>query len=112
MEAEYVALCDATKEALYLDKLFKSLRILNDKPIIVNTDAKSAINHVKHNLNHARTKHFDVKLHFIKQVYKDKKIDILHVPTDNQLADLLTKPLGPIKHKKAIEMLGMTSFTP
>lgn len=57
---------------------------------------------------HGRSKHIDIKYHFIRQVLRDNKcITLGHIPTEDMIADVLTKPLGSIKHYKCINGLGV-----
>ena len=93
-EAEYVALCDASKEALFtravlvfLQPELSSMRvdIFGD-----NEDAKAIADNPSSAL---RSKHTDVKLHFIRELIRTGKVRILHVGTEEQHADVLTKAL-------------------
>lgn len=43
---------------------------------------------------HKRTKHIDIKFHYIRQTVKDSQLEICHVSSEEQLADMLTKPLA------------------
>ena len=56
---------------------------------------------------HERTKHVDVHCHYIRQLVEDKTIDLQYVPTTNQTADILTKPLGHDKFVKFRGQLGV-----
>ena len=110
MEAEYIALSDAAKEAIFLAKLLHSLKIDVNQPIPINIDSESALDHVKNNVKHSRTKHIDVRHHFIRQAYSNSQISLSHVPASGQIADILTKSLGPTKHAAALEMLNLVPF--
>ena len=50
-------------------------------------------------VHHSRSKHIDLRAHFIREKVAEKVVDLHYVPTDKQLADILTKPLGPVKFK-------------
>jgi hypothetical protein len=54
-------------------------------------DNLSAINISKSPIQHSRTKHIDIRHHFIRELVEDKDITIEHVSTENQLADIFTK---------------------
>jgi Reverse transcriptase (RNA-dependent DNA polymerase)/Integrase core domain/gag-polypeptide of LTR copia-type len=112
MESEYMALSDAAKEAIFLLKLLRSLKFKISRPIIINTDSQSALDHVKNNVKHSRTKHIDVRHHFIRDACSSKHVTLEHVPAASQIADVLTKPLGPTKHAEALKMLKFIAFTP
>jgi hypothetical protein len=56
-------------------------------------DSSSAISVAKNLVLHSRTKHIEVRYHFLRDNIENGNIDLIHVPTDKQLADILTKPL-------------------
>jgi hypothetical protein len=112
MESEYMALSDTAKEAIFLTKLLRSLKIDISQPIVINTDSESALDHVKNNVKHSRTKHIDIHHHFIREAYSNNQISLSHVPAASQIADVLTKSLGPTKHAEAIKMLNLIPFPP
>jgi hypothetical protein len=112
MESEYMALSDAAKEAIFLLKLLRSLKISVEPPIVIKTDSESALDHVKNNVKHARTKHIDIRHHFIRSACSDGHVTLQHVPSASQIADVLTKPLGTTKHAEAIKMLNLVPFPP
>ena len=60
-------------------------------PLLV--DSTSAISVAKNPVLHSRTKHIDVRFHFLRDHYQKGDIDLIHVVTQNQLADIFTKPL-------------------
>jgi len=107
-----MALSDTAKEAIFLTKLLRSLKIDISQPIVINIDSQSALDHVKNNVKHSRTKHIDVRHHFIHDACSSKHVTLEHVPAASQIADVLTKPLGPTKHAEALKMLKLISFTP
>ena len=112
MEAEYMALSEAAKEAIFLINLLRSLKIDPHLPILIKTDSESALDHVKNNVKHARTKHIDIRHHFIRNACSDGQVTLQHVPSASQIADVLTKPLGSTKHAEAIKMLNLVPFPP
>jgi len=58
---------------------------------------------------HKRTKHIRIRYHFIREVVADGSISVTFVPTTQQIADILTKPLGRILFSRFVEMLGIQS---
>jgi hypothetical protein len=56
-------------------------------------DSRSAISVAKNPVLHSRTKHIDVRYHFLRDNVEKGIIDLTHVPSQKQLADILTKPL-------------------
>lgn len=94
-EAEYIAAAEATKELLWIRILSLELKIIEEKPIIHYVDNKSAIHLIKNDDGAAskRTKHIDVKFHFIREKQECGIIAVEHISSDLQKADILTKPL-------------------
>jgi hypothetical protein len=56
-------------------------------------DSTSAISVAKTPMLHSKTKHIEVRYHFLRDIVEKGNIDLIHVPTVKQLADILTKPL-------------------
>jgi transposase InsO family protein len=97
-EAEYLALSSATREALFLRNVFSELcpaDIPSSLPLY--EDNQSTIKQALNLQSSARTKHIDVRHHFLKQHISEGRILLEYVPTDQQPADCLTKCLDRIK---------------
>ena len=105
MESEYMALTEATKEAKFLHKLLSSLDMPQTQPTLILMDSESALKHIKNNVRHSRTKHIDTRHHFIRFAYESGDVDIHHVPSASQTADILTKPLSTVKHIDVVKLL-------
>jgi di/tripeptidase len=110
MEAEDIALTEAAKEAKFLRHLLSIIATPVTGATVINTDSQSALEHVKNNIRHARTKHIDTRHHFIRNIYTAGEIDLVHVPSDLQAADILTKPLGRTKHDEALLLTRLQSL--
>jgi len=105
MESEYLALTEAAKEAQFLRRLLASINLTQEQPTLILTDSESALKHIKNNVNHPRSKHIDTRHHYIRFAYNSGDVDIRHIPAASQTADILTKPLGTIKHVDAVKLL-------
>ena len=70
-------------------------------------DNKSAIAVSKNPVHHDRSKHIDTKYHFVRDYVDNGSIDIDHVSTQNQLADILTKALGKVRFIELRQQLGV-----
>ncbi|GJT35513.1 hypothetical protein Tco_0925932 [Tanacetum coccineum] len=75
-------------------------------------DNKSAIALCCNNVQHSRSKHIDIRFHFIKEHVENGVIELYFVNTEYQLADIFTKALGRERIEFLINKLGMRSFTP
>ena len=105
MESEYVALCEGVHEAIFQFKLLRSLNPSFYYFPIIHIDLKPAFDYIKNNVHYARTKHFDLKLSYVHLAYNSGNIDVIQVPSEEQLADILTKPLSNHKHHNALNAL-------
>ena len=92
-EAEYVAASNATQEAVWIQRLLSQIGQLPPGPVRILCDNQSAISLVHNPAHHQRTKHIDVKFHFIREKQASNFIDIMYIDTQHQLADIFTKPL-------------------
>lgn len=93
-EAEYIVGSTATYQCVWLARLLSELRNEQLRPFILKMDSQSAIALSKNLVFHERSKHIDVRFHFIRECIGDGKMDLDQVRTEEQLADILTKPLG------------------
>ncbi len=71
-----------------------------DAPVVIYCDNISSILLVNNPVYHARTKHIEVHYHFIREKVLAKEIDLIHVSTEDQIADIFIKALGTDKLKK------------
>lgn len=108
-EAEYVSMSEATKEAIYLKSLLDELDMDEYANVIINVDNQSAQSLANNPMFHARTKHIDIKYHFIRDAVCNKLIHLKHVSSEEMIADVLTKPLVRVNHEKCIMGLGLKS---
>ena len=105
-EAEYVALSAATQEAIWLRRLLTDEGKRLAEPVVINEDNQGAIM-AKNPVGHARTKHIDIRYHFVREGVQDGAIILKYVATDEMIADILTKPLPKHPFEKLVIQLGM-----
>jgi hypothetical protein len=91
-ESEYYAMAEAAQELLYLLQLFKFLKIEVELPMKIKCDNQGAIFLAK-NESSVRTKHVDVRYHFIRELIEEGIIASEYVRTSDNIADVLTKNL-------------------
>ena len=107
-EAEYVALCSATQEAIWLRRLLGDLDgDLVNGPTRILGDNQGAIAIGQNPVAHARTKHIDIKHHFVREAIHMGTIHLQYCSTTEMVADLLTKPLCKGQFEKLRESMGM-----
>ncbi|WVZ76447.1 hypothetical protein U9M48_024423 [Paspalum notatum var. saurae] len=91
-EAEYIAAASCCSQLLWMKATLSDFGLRFGKiPLLV--DSTSAISVAKNPVLHSRTKHIDVRFHFLRDHYEKGDIELVHVASENQLADILTKPL-------------------
>ncbi|GAA0161558.1 hypothetical protein LIER_17842 [Lithospermum erythrorhizon] len=106
-EVEYIVIIEYCKDMLWIKKLFRKLKLKQDK-FTVLYDSQSAI-HLSRNLTfHSRSKHIEVRYHWIRNALEDKLLYLDKVHTSENTTDMMTKVLPKNKHE-AIR-LGRTWF--
>ena len=109
-EAEYVAAASCVSQVLWMRTQLSDFGFkINKTPIYC--DSKSAIAISVNPVQHTKAKHIDVKYHFLKDHVEKGTIELYFVPTDNQLADLFTKPLDEKRFNSLVAKLGMLNLT-
>lgn len=108
-ESEYVAATHAAKEALWLRSLITQLFSLELSPTTLFSDNQSAIALTQDHQYHARTKHIDIRFHFIRWIVEQGSLRLVYCPTDDMVADTLTKALPSAKVKHFGSQLGLST---
>ena len=93
-EAEYVALSAVTQEAVWLSRLLSDIKAPPQTPILIKEDNQGTIAIARNPVSHSRTKHIDIKFHYVREALEDGIIDLIYYPTEQMTADILTKPLA------------------
>jgi hypothetical protein len=108
-EAEYVASTHATKQLLWHRSLMVELHLPQPDPQILQSDNQASIA-IAHNPEfHSRTKHIDIALHFMRDHVESGIMDLRYVPTRDNLADIMTKPLTRPLHEGFTSVIGLLS---
>jgi hypothetical protein len=97
-EAEYYAAGDAIKEILWTRSVLQQMGWAQTEPTILRCDNQAAIAIASDDRHHARTKHIDIRHHFIREHVTENRVKLVWVPTAEQQADILTKPLGRVAY--------------
>ena len=107
-ESEYVAMCSAAKEAIHLKHFLPEVdETIYDrkKPITIYGDNTACIAIAKDPVLHERQKHFDLKLHFVRESIYRKEIELKYIETNYNVADLLTKPSSREMYRRCVPAL-------
>jgi len=106
-ESEYVAAAHASKEALWLRQFIGQVFKPLTEPTTLFCDNQSAIALTRDHQYHARTKHIDIRFHFLRWISEKGAVRLLYCPTDEMVADTLTKALPSAKVKHFAIELGL-----
>ena len=93
-EAELMAVVDVVKEILWMKQVLEEMKHKVRVPVDIHIDNQSAMKMAKNEIEHDRSKHIDIKYHFVKQYVNDGTVKLNWIATENQLADIFTKGLG------------------
>jgi hypothetical protein len=96
-EAEYLAVCAAVQEAIHLRQLMKDIGYTQGQPTVIFEDNQGCIALSANPVFHRRTKHIDIRYHFIRERIASGEIELRYIPTEQQLADILTKALPRLR---------------
>jgi hypothetical protein len=106
-EAEYMAAGAAACQGVWLSRLLGQLRGKPPAKFKLLVDNMAAIALIKNPVHYERSKHTDIKYHYIRSCYEEGKLDADYVRTEEQLADILTKGLAYVRFIKLRHLLGI-----
>ena len=110
-EAEYIAASTASTQALWLARLLGDLLGRDTGAVELRVDSQSALALAKNPVFHERSKHIRLRYHFIRDCLAEGSIKARYINIKDQLADLLTKPLGKIKFVELCSRSGMAQLS-
>ena len=103
-EAEYMALTEAAKEAIWLKGLVQDLGLEQDC-LDIYCDNQSALHLARDQMYHERTKHVDVRYHFIRDLVEKGDVRLQKIHTAHNPADMFTKPIPAIKFRNFLNLI-------
>jgi len=106
-EAEYVAAAAAACQGIWLSRLIADFQGTKETTVKLLMDNMSAIALSKNPVHHDRSKHIDTKFHFLRECVEEGKVEVEHVGTGEQVADIFTKALGRVKFIELRSALGV-----
>ena len=106
-EAEYIAATQTVKEITWVKNLLSNFTFFQNLNTTLYIDNKSAMKLIKNPEFHQRSKHIDVRYHFIRDAFKKKEFDLEHTTSKAQQADLLTKPIARVVLESQKKMLNI-----
>jgi len=99
-EAEYISLASAIQECMYLEQLLRGVDKYQYAPTKVYEDNQGTIALAKNPVNRQRCKHIDIKYHFIRETVSSKRVILEYCPTEQMIADVMTKPATKVKLRR------------
>ena len=102
-----MAATNASQEAVWLRALMHDLGYGKRYPTVIKDDNQSCIALTKNPVFTARTKHIDIKYHYVREKVENKEVKFEYCATTNMVADVLTKALPRDKHMRFVNALGI-----
>jgi hypothetical protein len=109
-EAKYIALGSCCTQLLWMKTLLGNYGFSQDT-MIINGDNTNAINISKNPIQHSQTKHIDIRHHFLHDLVESEVVSISFIPTENQLVDILTKPLDGSRFESLQRAIGVCAMS-
>jgi len=97
-----VTLATATQEAKFLRQLSSDAMFLPCKSVCMYVDNEGAITLANNPIHHQRSKHIDVKYHYVRLEIQNRALELAYIPTDNNVADVFTKPVTRAKLNRLV----------
>lgn len=99
-EAEYIALAECCQEVKWIMRILEDFAVPVDLPVTIFEDNQSCIKQLSSSTVNRRSKHVETKNHFVREMQTNGEIQAIYCPTEEMIADMLTKPLQAIKLEK------------
>jgi hypothetical protein len=106
-EAEYIALSVVVREAVWLRKLLTYLFDHEMDSTIIHYDNQSCVKLSENPVFHDKSKHIEIKYHYIRGMVQRKEVHVQYLPTHEHIADIFTKPLARTKFEYFRERLDL-----
>jgi hypothetical protein len=106
-EVEYIALSVVVREAVWLRKLLAYLFGHVFDSIVIDSDNQSCVKILENRVLHDKSKHIEIKYYYIRNMVQKMVVLVQYLPTDEQVVDVLTKPLTNLKLEYFRDRLGM-----
>ncbi|KAA0066377.1 Retrovirus-related Pol polyprotein from transposon TNT 1-94 [Cucumis melo var. makuwa] len=109
-EAEYVVATSAACQEIWLRRMLTELQHDQEGATVIFCHNKTTISMMKNPTFHSRTKHIDIRFHFIRDLVAKEEVSLIYCSTHEQWADILTKALSKEKFCYFRAMMGISKF--
>ncbi|XXG87673.1 hypothetical protein AAC387_Pa11g2303 [Persea americana] len=109
-EAEFVAAASCACQVVWMRRILKNSNLIQGDDTTFFCDNSSTVELSKNPMLHGRSKHIDVRFHFLRELTKDGVVKLVHCHTQEQIADIMTKPLKLDVFVKLRSLMGVCSF--
>ncbi|WVZ22264.1 hypothetical protein V8G54_000808 [Vigna mungo] len=109
-EAEYVAGCYAACQGIWLKELLAELKVISGNFVQVRMDNTSAVNLARNPVSHGRSKHIEVKYHFLRDMVNKGRVELSYCKSEEQWADLFTKSVAGDRFEVLKQEIGVVSL--
>jgi hypothetical protein len=106
-EVEYIVACSTSCEAIWLRKLLTDLFDLEMRATLILCNNQSCIKMTSNLVFHNRLKHIEIRYHYIRDMVQRGALKLQYISTDEQVADVLTKPLSRVKFEYFLDNFGI-----
>jgi hypothetical protein len=111
MESEYIALTDAIKDGIWINRLEIDMDPEKLKTVVIMEDNQSTIKIAQNDIHNDRSKHIDTRYHFVREQVTNGILKLQYCPTEEMIADTFTKPLLKTKFDYFCKRLGLTEVS-
>lgn len=109
-EAEYMAASSASSQAVWIKRILVDLHLVPEHPTTIYCDNNSTIAMTKNLVFHARTKHIEIRHHYIRGLVQDGQVELQFYPSSEQVADIFTNALPLATFVTFRNQLGLASI--
>ena len=104
-EAEYMALAATVQEAKFLSQLLTDMSRDKVHKTLIHVDSQSAISLANNPIQHQRSKHIDIRYHYIRSEIQNNHVDLKYISTEDNVADIFTKPVPAPRLQKFVKQI-------
>jgi hypothetical protein len=110
LESEYVAMAEVAKEGIWIQNLLRELSFMENEQLELYCDNQSSMKMAENPVGHHKTKHMNLRHHYIRNQVLKGEVNLVYTPTGEQVADIFTKALGHTKFEYFRSTLGLINL--